>query len=341
MRYSNYIFTKGSIVFVEFPPSSEQAYLNGRPLIVVSNPTHIIKTLIVCTTGTQNKPGIEVSFWNHMDKCYVGDVEVSKIYPYNMRTIYTDDIVASIGQLDPFIMKELDQAIDFHLGRSDEIPGYLKECEEYICGVSHHVIREKYITKETTSEKFGAQYTYRKEHRKPTKRSKNGKKSDKNHFSSKDNISQITNDEILEWTNASNNIDIDISKICNNSSELIHLIDEKSVNLIVSRIVPISLIAKKYSINQRSATFLRITLTNIAIRIGMNLMNGRIKRKSLSALADYVFIGMLLSKTFMADKNDTSTDEYNVDIDRVSQYYKINTNDRRIWRSVESFYDSN
>ena len=58
MRQSNYLFTKGSIVFVRFNKDHYYSYLNGRPLIVVSNPSHIMNTLIVCTTGTQDKPGI-------------------------------------------------------------------------------------------------------------------------------------------------------------------------------------------------------------------------------------------------------------------------------------------
>ena len=334
MRYSNYIFTKGSIVFVKFPASSKEAYLNGRPLIVVSNPTHILKTLIVCSTGTQDKPGIEVSFWNHNDGCYVGDNVVSKIYPYSLMTIYTDDIVSSIGQLDPFIMKEVDKAIDFHLGKSDEIPGYLKDQYNYICGVSNNPIDDKYISKEHTNEHFTPHYAYRKEHR----RSITSKKLPTKYSRSTLTNYQITDVDIARWVNESPDKELNLPAICKNPSELIHAIDEKSVNMIVSRIVPIALIAKKYGINQRVATFLRITLTNISVKLGVNIINGKIKSEDRSDLADYVVIGMILANAFSNDSIKSNIHLYDSIINQISHKYRINTEDRRTWRSVETFY---
>lgn len=336
MRHSNYIFTKGSIVFVKYPPSSPNAFLNGRPLIVVSNPTHILRTLVVCTTGTQDKPGIGVSFWNHADKCYVGDAEISNIYPYSMMTIYTDKIVSSIGQLDPFIMKEVDRAIDFHMGRSDIIPNYLMDHSDYICSVSHNNAHDKYITKEHVSEEFEPPYKYRKEHRKDHVNSEGRFKRTKKTAPTVPQI--LTNDDIMAWVNEAPAENIDLSKICREPSVVIQAIDEKSVNLIVSRAVPISLVAKKYKINQRTATFLRITLTNISIRLGINLINGKLTRSSFDVPADYIYIGMALAKAFAPDSLTGSETEYSDEISRVSHFYKINTEDRRTWKSVESFY---
>ena len=320
MRFSNYVFTKGSIVFVRFPSSSEKAFLNGRPLIVISNPSHLLRTLTVCMTGTQDKPGIKASFWNHVDKCYVGDVEESNIYPYSIMTIYTDQIVSSIGQLDPFIMKEVDKAIDFHLGRTDEIPGYLKSYDDHIRGVNYNEADSKYIRGESVSDKFTASYDYKREYH----RQANSFKSPK---PEKNGNTCITNDDIMAWTNEKPTEEIDLSKICRNYSELVKVMDEKSVNLIVSRVVPITLIAKKYSI---------ITLTNISVRLGVALLNGECDNQDI--LEDYILIGMVLAKAFAPNSIKTDTDKYNELIDRISAKYKINTEDRRTWKGIESFY---
>lgn len=333
MRYSNYIFTKGSIVFVMFPASSEKAFLNGRPLIVVSNPSHLLHTLTVCTTGTQDKPGIAVSFWNHMDKCYIGDTEVSNIYPYNILTIRTDQIVASIGQLDPFIMKEVDKAIDFHLGRTDEVPGYLKEFEDHICGVGFNSVQEKYITSETVSENFTPPYKYKREHHK-TSHSKSHHQSEKGNTQK---THSLTNDEIMQWTKEIPLKDIDIFKICKNPKELVSALDEKSVSLIVSRSVPISLICKKYNINIRTATYLRITLTNFSVKLGVSILNGETKPLS-NTIPEYTLIGMILAKAFSPNMITSSESKYDRLIDMISEKYKINTEDKRIWKSVETFY---
>ena len=64
MRKSNLLISKGSVVFAKFEANTKDAYLNDRPLIVVSNPTNILNSVMVCTCGTRDKPGILASLWN-------------------------------------------------------------------------------------------------------------------------------------------------------------------------------------------------------------------------------------------------------------------------------------
>lgn len=333
MRYSNYVFTKGSIVFIEVPQSSDKSFLNGRPLIVVSNPTHILNTLVVCTTGTRDKPGIEVSFWNHSDGCYVGNAEVSKIYPYSMTTIYTQDIISSIGQLDPFIMKELDKAIDFHLGRTDEVPGYLAKDASYITEVTHNPVKDIYITEEAISDKLKTPYKNRKERKTFANRygnfiSKTSKKSDVDKY--------LTDTDITQWIDKIPDPKFNLADMYKDSSRLICSLDEESVAMIVSRIVTVSEVADKYSVNNRIATVLRNRLTEIAIRLGSNYLTGKISPSTNSdRLADHILIGMILTKAFTPKEFASRwTSKFDADMEKISHKYNINTDDRRTWKSM-------
>lgn len=338
MRYSNFIFTKGSIVFVRYPVSSDQAYLNGRPLVIVSNPTHLMNTVVVCTTGTRDKPGIEASFYNYGNKAFVGNAKKSNIYPYSMRTIYTDQIIESIGQLDPFIMQELDKAIDFHLGRTNEVPGYLKNIATDICGVTYNPANGKRIAHdELINPAFSAPYTYPNERRKTNNNSKKFKTPKKTEIRS--DINQITNNDIIEWSNDSFDDTIKMNNIYKDSVELMKVLDERSVAFIVSRVVPIALIAKKYNVNPKVATHLRITLTNISVKIAISILNANpTSSVKISNSADYVVIGMILAKAFSPNAIKTNTSVYDKRINDIAYKYKMNTGDRRIWRSVEQFY---
>lgn len=139
MRYSNVYFPKGSIVFLKryAQVCNDLGYLYGRPLIIISNPVHIFDEAIVCLTGTKNHPGIKCSFFDRKTEKYVGNNEISTIFPYNIMTIHTSDIINCIGTLDPFIMKKVDKAIAFHLGLTDEIPEYMQGAYEQAFSVEY------------------------------------------------------------------------------------------------------------------------------------------------------------------------------------------------------------
>lgn len=130
MRVGNVQFAKGSIVYADFPHNSEQAYLNGRPLLVVSHPIYIFGQVVVCPIGSKMKPGIQVRLWNYKESRPIGNYEIGTIYPYNLISIRTELIRCQIGVLDHFIMEEVDSAIKFFLGFSNNPPEFMKSMEE-------------------------------------------------------------------------------------------------------------------------------------------------------------------------------------------------------------------
>ena len=116
MRVGNVQFAKGSIVYADFPHNSEQAYLNGRPLLVISHPIYIFGQVVVCPIGSKMTPGIQVRLWNYKESRPIGNYEIGTIYPYNLISIRTELIRCQIGVLDHFIMEEVDNAVKFFLG---------------------------------------------------------------------------------------------------------------------------------------------------------------------------------------------------------------------------------
>ena len=335
MRYSNILFSKGSIVFCKYPANSDRAFLNGRPLIVISNPTNIIRTLIVCTTGTKDKPGIKASFYNHMDRVYVGGAEESTIYPWSVYTIHADHIASMIGQLDPFIMHEVENAVDFHLGRNATVPGYLREHVDAITSVEYALVQEKYMAPESVNRDFYGAIPYRKEYRQslnsveePTvvKQSAHAP------------VEVVKNDTITDWAYDLTAWEINIPKICKDPSMLKSSMDTQSVNFIVSRIVPISLICKRYRCSRPVANALRITLSEMVTQIAKDIINTGINPfGTIDNVPDFVIIGMVLLKTFSENEIVGDIGPYSTQIDQVQSKYKINTEDRRIWKAIDSF----
>ena len=131
MRNSNLQFAKGSIVFADFPSNSDLAYLNQRPLLVVSHPIYIFNQIVICPIGSRMRPGIQCRLWNYKSEKPWGGYEIGTIYPYNLVSIRTEAISRQIGMMDHFIMREVDRAIAFFLGLSEEIPEFMKDREEF------------------------------------------------------------------------------------------------------------------------------------------------------------------------------------------------------------------
>jgi len=153
MRVGNVQFAKGSVVFADFPPKSEQAYLNGRPLVVVSHPIYIFGQVVVCPVGSKMKPGIQVKLWNYYESRPIGNHEIGTIYPYNLISIKTETISRQIGILDHFIMEEVDRAIQFFLGFSNDPPEFMKSMEEA------YEVNYTYMTKAfTCDQRVGDEY---------------------------------------------------------------------------------------------------------------------------------------------------------------------------------------
>jgi hypothetical protein len=267
-------------------------------------------------------------------------------------TIYTDQIVASIGQLDPFIMKEVDNAIDFHLGRTSEVPKYLKDYEEELIGVDYNKIQTKDVKHEIISKDFIPAVNYKRQYRKqddkPQMKKQKEKKNKKNEYTSiyKNKVTSIdkptaiplTNDDIVKWVNA-NHHEINYGEICRDRKMLIKYIDNESINMICSRIVPLALISEKYKISRRSATHMRITLTNMLIERGVDILSSSGNMHIASKIAESYLLGIILAKKFVniESKNNIS-ETYQDKINDMLIRYKINFNDNRIWKSSVIHY---
>ena len=335
MRYSNLLFGKGSIIFCRYPANSDKAFLNGRPLIVVSNPTSILRTITVCLTGTQDKPGISASFYNHLEREYVGGAKVSTIYPYYLYTIHIDYVVSTIGQLDPYIMREVDDAIDFHLGRNMKVPGYLINHDEYLFSVTYQQAQDKHLPREYLNRDFCEGVPMKRSPRKAV--NDNSLSQEVDEKSSLNNV--ISAQVIDQWISDTNAAAVNVSEISTDQTALVNLMDEQSVSFIVSRIVPISLISRRYKCNRPVANTLRLTLTNMAMTLAkdtLNSMSGLFSSTEVEKIPDFVIVGMILLRTFFPNDVTGDYQRYLERMDECTTKYRINTEDRRIWRACDS-----
>lgn len=155
MRISNLQFAKGSIIYARFP--QEMDYLNGRPLIVVSDHIPVYDCVWVVKCGTRGKAGINISLFNYATKDYIGGQQVTTIYPYNIYTVKVSQIISTIGILDRRVMKKVDEAIDFFMGRSDEVPEFLRAFESEMTDVTYQPALQPYTR---INEGVGPEYEY-------------------------------------------------------------------------------------------------------------------------------------------------------------------------------------
>ena len=72
-KISNICYPRGSVVYAEFDKKSEYYYLNMRPLIVVSNQNQMFDSLTVIGCGSRDRPGIEISLFNHQCGHWIGN----------------------------------------------------------------------------------------------------------------------------------------------------------------------------------------------------------------------------------------------------------------------------
>lgn len=125
-RISNLCYPRGSVVYAKFEKNSDYYYMNMRPLIVVSNQMQMFDTLSVIGCGSKDRPGIEISLFNHRLGQWIGDHEYSIAQPYSVYTITTNQIQEFHGVIDVWTMTAIDKAMAFHLGLTDEVPPYME-----------------------------------------------------------------------------------------------------------------------------------------------------------------------------------------------------------------------
>lgn len=126
-RITNLCYPRGSVVYAKFEKNSEYYYLNMRPLIVVSIQNQMFDSLTVIGCGSRDRPGIEVSLFNHRLGHWIGNHQFSVAQPYAIFSIIASQIVEFHGVIDPWTMDAIDKAMAFHLGLSKEVPPYMQD----------------------------------------------------------------------------------------------------------------------------------------------------------------------------------------------------------------------
>lgn len=124
-KISNLCYPRGSVVYAKFDKNSEYYYLNMRPLIVVSQQTQMFDSLTVIGCGSRDRPGIEISLFNHQAGHWIGNHQFSVAQPYAIFSIIVPQIIEFHGVIDPWTMDAIDKAMAFHLGLSKEVPPYM------------------------------------------------------------------------------------------------------------------------------------------------------------------------------------------------------------------------
>ena len=341
MRFSNLQYGKGSIVYARFRKEGELAFLNDRPLIVISNPIHILDCIWICATGSQNKPGIQCSLYNYYKQSYIGDNKITNIYPNSVYTINTNSIYECIGILDPYIMKQVDSAIDFFRGQSDIIPEFMREYSDDLYGVMytsatpHHIRQNEKVRKNSNLHirlnEIDDKYKMTENNSKPA--------------TDKEDILQMwisNTNNLLEYRNfIDDNGDID---------SLTNYFSDMSKCVIISRLATLKDIGIKYAIGTFEAFNLRENLTSIAITYGKSVL-GKNEIKTVqqfldifnNQLFDFEKLSLILVVEFnilrmnIIRNNIKNTLEYN----EILNKYKIQSSNGKIWKSLITKYKIN
>lgn len=126
-KISNLCYPRGSVVYAQFDKKSEYYYLNMRPLIVVSNQTQMFDSLSVIGCGSRDRPGIQISLFNHQSGNWIGGHQYTVAQPYALFSIVASQIIEFHGVIDPWTMEAIDKAMAWHLGLSKEVPPYMQD----------------------------------------------------------------------------------------------------------------------------------------------------------------------------------------------------------------------
>jgi len=126
MRVTNEMYPRGSVIVPRFPKDSERAFLHGRPLIVVST-INMFNSLVCVECTSRDRPGIEVSIFNHYTGKYLSDTEASIACPYVIHDIPVKCIMDYLGVITPITMQAITDAMAWHLGISSTPPKYMEQ----------------------------------------------------------------------------------------------------------------------------------------------------------------------------------------------------------------------
>jgi len=224
------------------------------------------------------------------------------------------------------------------------IPKYLQDCEDDLVGVSYNNMQKCDIKHEIVSKDFTPAVEYKRQYRKSEEL---GKKSNFVHKkeNTRKNRSQkeikSTSMEAIDINKWRHNLpkDVDYSRIYKNTNMLTQYIDDESINIICSRLIPLTLVMEKYKISKRIATIIRINLTNNLIKRGIDILKGPHNISKNTKLSESYILGIILAKEFSnVDCKNNICEVFADKISTVIKKYNINFNDKRIWKSIETYY---
>lgn len=318
---NNMQFSKGSIVFAY--SADLPAYLNNRPLLVISGFTHIMNKIIVCEITSQDKPGISCSLWNYRENNYLGGIEKSVILPYSIFSIKTQYIKSTYGVLDPITMNEVDNAVKFFLGYSSEIPAFMEEASYMYKRFANIPASYPFSENETINDHFNLDL---KVYDKPNNDNATEENPLETEFDYKAYVKKwISEKEIL-----------DVNKI-----------PMETAICIGTRVLRIADIMKHYKINSAKAKYLRKNITellvfyakqfitkNPSIELDENIPSDSLMIKVGMCLFFNLYRGEF-TKT-ISKVSDNPVELYKKGSDNskeIIRLFNINFNNRKVWNS--------
>lgn len=168
-KISNLCYPRGSVVYAKFDKNSDYYYLNMRPLIVVSQQTQMFDSLTVIGCGSRDRPGIEISLFNHQAGHWIGNHQFSVAQPYAIFSIIVPQIIEFHGVIDPWTMDAIDKAMAFHLGLSKEVPPYMSSIYDELMKPTYSMGTEDNTQLKDPHQFGGANETTRKFTKLPSK----------------------------------------------------------------------------------------------------------------------------------------------------------------------------
>lgn len=132
MRVTNEMYPRGSVITAQFDNSDSLSYLNGRPMIVMSVLDPFNSVSAICCT-TKDRPGIEVSIYDHYSGEFYHGNEFTVACPYRVHEIPIRNIRDWIGVINPITMQAITDAFAWHFGLSQTPPPYMTQmlADEY------------------------------------------------------------------------------------------------------------------------------------------------------------------------------------------------------------------
>jgi mRNA-degrading endonuclease toxin of MazEF toxin-antitoxin module len=366
MRVSNLHVTKGSIIYAEFNKEGDLAYLNDRPLLAVSYPTNIYNTIMICSITSQlDKPGIFCHLYNYASREDIGGNRLSVISPNTIHTIQIENVTSVVGVMDRFIMEEVDKAIKYFLGFSNEFPEFLTNMRSELTTVEPSMILNNSLTYiQNPSGCFGSRNLRQRQlfnpmtydintkaqslQGQPAKNNVSKLATDENHKeqkqdtpkeSEKSQLARVVDDMHERWTSTTQELP-PMTTLLQNPTWILQNINIRDLTMVVGRIASIRDIARKYNISSGNARVFRKLVENTAndrlrkfAAVFMKDIKGTIEQMNSYDFMSLVVLGKLHpNDLFYSSFRDRLNSEWK--IKKTLEEYPVNFENMRVWKDT-------